>query len=216
MLGFNENTRGLNPDHRLFAYTATLVAFLVIVTLLIGATTVQQLIAGAICIVIIYFSSKIAIPAEERKQTTIRYSIRALRITAIAVLSTPVIKSTLSEYYPQNEGIQKFFSFYQPEIGIAVLGLVAVAHIILVSSLRDNTTLGRIDVSIRKEFPDLNFLERFEIFYEEIKSHLYVLDSELRWNVQNFVPLDAEVEILNENGRTTKVTDLITALRKAR
>ena len=48
-----------------------------------------------------------------------------------------------------------------------------------------------------------------------LQNELGKLDIEIQWSPMNFTPLDAEVEIRSEDRRVKKITDLLTAIKKA-
>lgn len=210
-------SREMTGAQRLFAYVVTIAALMLIFVFFSKNDYVVKSVVALFCFALVFLTTTVVVPAEERKQRTIRFSTRVLMTVALAILSGFFwVPELVSFVAPENVLAQEIAKIAQPNNAAMVLAAVLIGHLALVYLMRDRTAMGRVQKPIEEEFRDLHFSERLQIFCEELKSDLLVLDRDLRWNVTHFVPLDAEVEIISRQRRSRKVMDLLHALKQIR
>ena len=218
---FEKQLNQMTGAQRLFAYVVAITAMLLIFGLFSTQGYFEKFIILVICLALVFAGSTVAVPAEERKQRTIRYSTWALMTVALAVLSGPIwiptivtILEAFPHLSPSISSLVAKLGLIDTGHGAAVLAVLFLAHLALIYFTGRPSSLGKLQEPIQEEFRDPNFSERFSIFCEELKTNIQLLDRDLRWNISHFVPIDADVEIISEQVRSKKTFDLLQALNK--
>lgn len=206
----------LSGGQRLFAYVVTIAFAVLSVTFFSTDNFVTTIVISLFCFVLIFLTTMLVVPAEERKQRTIRHSTRALFAISLVALSGAWWIPLLPSILQFNDTLSSALTAYQPKHAVMVMVLFFLAHLALLFTSRDRTAMGRLDMPIEEEFRDLNFSESFHVFCEELKTDLLILDRDLRWNISHFVPLEAEVEIISKRNRSMKIMNLLHALKSIR
>ena len=95
--------------------------------------------------------------------------------------------------------------------GGTLLTIVVVGFLVL-RSLRDSAPMGEPARAIADVLPAVTNLDRLETLVHSLRHHLDVLDHATQWSADSYVPLEAEVQIIE--GRTTsrRIVDLLSAL----
>ena len=125
----------------------------------------------------------------------------------------PLVLALFIKYFPE-------LSYFMPPDYASpggVFGFLSVlAGIFIVNYFtRDTSAMKQHGTPLEKEFPEQDYKARLQKFREVLRDDLRNLDMETQWSPMNFTPLDAEVEVRSEDRRVKKITDLLTAIKKA-
>lgn len=90
---------------------------------------------------------------------------------------------------------------------------ILVAYLVL-RTLSITPAMGEPDKSISDVLPTVTNLDRIQILKQSLLSQLDQLDHVSRWNDANYVPLQAEVQILEGKASRRRIVDLLKALRR--
>lgn len=94
---------------------------------------------------------------------------------------------------------------------IALLTIITISAFVLLS-LRVTAPMGTPDRSMSDVLPEVTNLDRLKTLKLALSHRLDVIDHETQWSAESYVPLEAEVQIIE--GRTTnrRIVDLLSAL----
>lgn len=93
-----------------------------------------------------------------------------------------------------------------------VLAVVAICALVL-RSIRFTPAMGSPEGNIRDILPKITNFDRLDTLKRALIGHLDQIDSTTRWNDANYVPLEAEVQVLEGRSSRRKIIDLQVALR---
>lgn len=79
--------------------------------------------------------------------------------------------------------------------------------------MRDRTVMKEHSSPIEKEFPEKDFKVKLKQYVKILENELNNIDIETTWHDFYFTPLEAEVEVIANNKRQKKVTDLLKAIK---
>jgi hypothetical protein len=96
---------------------------------------------------------------------------------------------------------------------LAVSGFVTVCFVLLRNST-DGAPMGQPAQPIADVLPPVTNLERVRNLKRSLTERLARLDASARWNDANFVPLEAEVQVLEGRYSRLRIIDLLSALRE--
>ncbi|MDT7689117.1 MAG: hypothetical protein QOE46_1876 [Acidobacteriota bacterium] len=121
------------------------------------------------------------------------------------VLVDPLLKPLLAQF----PGLKL------PEVAPSIAGLVFLGGVIFVVNYfaQDRTAMREHSTPLDKEFPEKDYKSLLRSFSDALLEELNKIDRETNWSAENFMPLDAEVEVQSGTKRLKKVTDLLTAIR---
>ncbi|MCP4402492.1 MAG: NACHT domain-containing protein [bacterium] len=112
---------------------------------------------------------------------------------------------SLAEYHPPSEALS-----------YAILVFVLIGIFLVNYFMRDKTAMGTHQTPLEKEFPEKTFKQRLEGFCRVLSDDLQSIDLGTDWDEENFIPLDAEVEMQSGKKRSKKVADLLTTIKSDR
>lgn len=103
----------------------------------------------------------------------------------------------------------------QPDL-VATLGLamVWIAAITISVLTYDRSAMTKVSSPLADAFPEPTFQQQFLVLIGQLRAHLDQTDAETNWSHTHFVPLEAEVEVIREGVRSTKISDLYAGIRK--
>lgn len=144
-----------------------------------------------------------------------KLALASLGVALIVVLSNPkwkpFINSLLEPLFDKYPSLKDSLPVDTPSI--TALIFLAVVIIALNYFARDTTAMKEHSTPIDKEFPEKNYKNLLRLFCGTLLDDLNKIDRETNWSAENFVPLDAEVEVVSGSKRSRKVTDLLTAIK---
>jgi NACHT domain len=142
-----------------------------------------------------------------------------------------VLSSLSSMFFSYLQFRQKLLGFLVPKVNVEIretplwdstgvdpitlaiiVGTVVVAFLVL-RSLKTPSALGRPESKIAEVLPPVTNLERLDNLKRTLRDQLDQIDHAARWNEANYVPLEAEVQILEGSTSRRRIVDLLTALR---
>jgi len=105
-----------------------------------------------------------------------------------------------------------------PTLSTQVLVVLLTAFICFVAlwGLSSASPMGEPDKKIKDVLPSVTNLERLEILKRSLRDRLDRIDQATRWSAASYVPLEAEVQVLEGRASRRKVVDLMRALRSER
>jgi hypothetical protein len=87
---------------------------------------------------------------------------------------------------------------------------------IAISLTSDKTAMGKHESQIEDSIQEVKFKDRIKRVTESLSSNLKDIDIQTNWSALNFVPLDAEVELIRDGkSRQKRVTDLLKAIKSS-
>jgi NACHT domain len=95
-------------------------------------------------------------------------------------------------------------------LGFTIIGITIINYFFS----RDNSAMGMPINPIDKDITDRDFKSKFKGVCAFLDSKMQTLDIETNWSIENFIPLDAEVEIITNNKKKRTITDLLGAIKK--
>ena len=95
---------------------------------------------------------------------------------------------------------------------LVVLATVTVAYLVL-RSLQEPPAMGKPETTIEDVLRKITNLDRLDILKQTLRGHLDQIDNTTRWNDANYVPLEAEVQVLERRTSRRRIVDLLVALR---
>lgn len=126
----------------------------------------------------------------------------------------PFIDSLLEPLYDDFPSLKDKLPASAPSITVLVFLVIVI--LIVNYFARDTTAMKEHRTPLEKEFPEKDYKIRLKSFTSVLQGDLDKIDRETNWSAENFVPLDAEVEVQSGSKRLKKVTDLLTAIRSDR
>ena len=139
---------------------------------------------------------------------------------ALLVFSIGIVLSYKGWDGPWRALLTPFIKKYLPDIPILTQGVSAftlitsLAIVALVSFLvRDKTVMQIHKASMNKDFPQPDFKAKLLQYTKILANELNNIDIETNWSDYYFTPLEAEVEIISNNKKKRKVTDLLRAIK---
>ena len=104
------------------------------------------------------------------------------------------------------------------EGGLDIVSLAIIVAVVIIAglvlwSLQPRPAMGPPPDNIEDVLPKITNLDRLAILKTTLRGHLDQIDSATRWNDANYVPLEAEVQIIEGRSSRRKIVDLLTALR---
>jgi NACHT domain-containing protein len=96
---------------------------------------------------------------------------------------------------------------------VAIVAAVVIIAALVLFSLRTAPAMGVPENSIEDVLPKVTNLDRLNILKTTLMGHLDQIDSATRWSDANYVPLEAEVQVLEGKTSRRKIVDLQVALR---
>jgi hypothetical protein len=98
-------------------------------------------------------------------------------------------------------------------VSILVVVATVVVGFLVLRSLNKRPAMGKPDVSIEDVLPPITNFDRLSILKQTLKLNLDQIDTATRWNDANYVPLEAEVRIIEGRASKRRIVDLLEALR---
>ena len=150
-----------------------------------------------------------------------KIALASLGIAALAVLSGPFWKAHINQIVkPLLEGLPESIRatlLYSQSDAPSVIALIFLAFVIVTVNYfaRDKTALRIHPEPIDKDFPERKFTESLERYARWLGRELDKIDIETNWTDENFVALDAEVEVRGTY-RRRRITELLRAIRHDR
>jgi hypothetical protein len=117
--------------------------------------------------------------------------------------------------------INEYLKKHYPNINIpqnspsALFLVFAFAVIFIVNYfMRDKSAMNNHSASIDKDFPEIGFTQKLIKVADCLNFEIRRIDNDTSWTDEDFTPLDAEVEIISNNKRKKKITDLLGAIKR--
>ena len=127
----------------------------------------------------------------------------------------PIFNALLIKYFFNKETADLITAGYSSPGGLFGFLFVLMGMYIVNYFTRDTSAMKEHTTPLEKEFPEKDYKTRLQNLCGVLQDDLGKLDRETQWSPMNFTPLDAEVEIRSEDRRMKKITDLLTAIKKA-
>jgi len=175
----------------------------------------EMLSIAMFIIIILFITKSIWLPPNYGKT---RVRLLSLGIMSSAYFFYPfwqaTLKTLLINFFDQKTTDLITAEYASP--GGLIAFLLLLVGVSLVNYLaRDTSAMKEHPTPLEKEFPEKDYKTRLKSFCEVLRDDLRKLDIETQWSPMNFTPLDAEVEVRSEVRRVKKITDLLTAIKKA-
>jgi hypothetical protein len=152
---------------------------------------------------------------------TSKLALASLGVAAIAAISASQIDE------PMRKVLEHVLTPFPDPIRTALLakregaassiGLLFLATVIIaVNLIARKPTLPKSVTDSDAEFPRRDYKRRLAAYAKSLANELDRIDQEANWSDDQFVALDAQVEVRKSNARRRKVTNLMRALRTDR
>lgn len=195
----------------------------VIVLLCIGSTIwwlrsdQQQLaIAGIIIALILLLTAPIWQPDSS---TPGFFRVAVLFVVEMAALAYSIWQPVVNEWIKDFVAAGKMPAILQSspisQYPTVVFALLILTSWLIGKLLPDRSVMGRNRKKDGSEFMKVDFWKNRDKVCIALKAALEKMDEDTQWNVDDFVPLDAEVEIKSGSGKRKKIMDLLKAIRVA-
>lgn len=187
---------------------------------LVGSMVIVTLIAVAL-----FFTKNLWTPQEYRKPLLTNFSLGGFWVLATTLIANyeklkPILIPVISSVNPFISKLAKESEFFRGvRINVEFLNSLIVVFLVLVVFLvnyvfRKKTIVLPHPNQLNADLPDLKIKEKIRAISQSLKNELDKIDKETNWSDYYFTPIDAEVEVVSNNRREKRVTDLMNALRK--
>jgi len=191
-----------------------------IITLLLVFFTkgiLATVLIAVIIFILLIITKNIWLPDTYGKAMVRRYSLYIIfTITTFFTLGNHILQlfqekllnTIIREFPVLNENLN-----FVGQNSIVVFIFVLVGIFIVNYFMRDTTTIGQHVNPIEVEFPEKEYKQRLKLFCNVLYDDLNKTDRETNWSSDQFIPLDAEVEIKTNNKKKRRISDLLTAIK---
>jgi hypothetical protein len=209
-------------------------AFFLILVCILAATSIASLylsddlipriIMSSFVFLSLYLGFKIAKPSDTSKPDV---KIEILKVTSSACLGIiQFYQKTFIEYF---HAAAKSASTIGPldlaNTGIELQVIAVVAFLLVLVAMTivmymvlykytDRPAMGRPHIPIADVLPAVTNLDRIQQLKQALKYRLDRIDQSTQWSDVNYVPLEAEVQVLEGRYSRLKIVDLLEALRR--
>jgi DNA polymerase III delta prime subunit len=173
---------------------------------------IPTLILSAIIFVILFLTKSIWL-SDDHGKNILRYASLGI---VLLILAPYGFWNTYASAF-----INEFLKTYYPNISVpqnspsALVLVFAFAVIFIVNYfMRDKSAMNNHSASIDKDFPEIGFKQKLIKVADCLNFEIRRIDNDTSWTDEDFTPLDAEVEIISNNKRKKKITDLLGAIKK--
>lgn len=207
-----------NPGSR-FIFFIAIVAICFIVPAIVFYISYDlwlRVITFAVSILALFFGFRLA------SDTTV--SDNKLRLTVLTSTTSllflylqfrqKILWPFIAKFVPQAQTIPAWNEYSLDPVTIAVLILATVIAYLVLGSLRRSSPMGVPEARISEVLPQLSNPQRLKILKDALLRRLDRIDDETRWSDSNYVPLEAEVQILEGESTRGRLVDLLTALQR--
>jgi NACHT domain len=173
--------------------------------------TLQIVVCAAFCIFLFVFRK---LWLAEEVSSKIQYLLLTIGI-GLTISYTgwnPIFKEAISSFQTKYPEYKIFKEISSPLLLVGILLVISVVSYFL----KQNTVLKEHPSPIALEFPEKDFKGKLKNFIKVLTNDLNNIDIEINWNEYYFTPLDADVEIISNNGKKRKVTNLLRSIKKDR
>jgi hypothetical protein len=175
-----------------------------------------RILAFCISVFIVFLGFRLA------SGTTI--SDNKVRVTALSAISSLLVpylhsREKVLAFLASNSGIEiPQAAIWEggsiDVLTIIVLGTAVVIIYLVLKSLRSLPAMGKPAADIREVLPaKVTNFDRLHILKNTLRGNLDEIDNATRWSDANYVPLEAEVQILEGQTSPRRIVDLLAALR---
>lgn len=196
--------------------------FIVSLLICIPAILISYFLGGAVAMIailcfiifLLYLTRGIWLSKDHAKYSLIRYTVASM----VAAVSFPQwqggfsgwVNSLLAQLFPNNPYLVNSLTGASPYF---LFTLFTIFLVLVNYFLRDKTGMVKHMTPIDEEFPEINYRQQFQRFCRVIHKIIDDLDLESNWSVEDFTPLEAQVEIRTKSGRRKKITDLLYSIK---
>ena len=210
------NFKNLSDRRRLFLVALLIVIISLLITFFLLKIQ-HSIVLSIVLVIIMYFSKPIWLPENYGKTIIRKISLWLALSVASSYFFWPQIKSLIIEtilnvYFPATATDLANKIDYLPAIPLIFILIVIW---IVNYYMRDTSAMGIIDDITISELNEPTYDDRLTRVCESLKDEIRSIDIQTNWSIHNFIPLDAEVEIQKNNGRSKKITDLFSAIKKS-
>jgi hypothetical protein len=200
----------LSPKGKLLIVILLIVGIALILTYVTGGLLLSA-IAGLISAFLLFISKSIWLSEDHGKNLIRRISLGIILLLSSSYFSwsqfmVTILTPVLKKHFPTVN--------IPSNTPSTIVLLFAIIVIWIVNYfMRDKTVMRQHVKPIDEEFPEKDFKTKLDHFAKILRMELNNIDLETNWNDYYFTPVDAEVEVINNNIRKKKVTDLLKAIR---
>ena len=165
---------------------------------------------GILAIIVFTFLGK-------TKNTIRYYSLFIVFTVAVLVMQKPWLEQrfefVFSKYFPE----YTHKSFVVDNSFLFVMGFVLIGILIVNYFMRegDGTAMGIAQTPIDDIVPQSSIDDQIQRVIDSLNDELRSIDIKTNWSIRNFVPLDAEVEVITGNRKQKRITNLLDAIQKS-
>lgn len=212
----------MTGGQRLLAAVSLIAVTSVLVALHNGGR-IGALIATAVILGILWITRPVWLP-EGHGKTRVRLLSLTLSFGVVGLaLWQPIAQQLLESVWgklravwPTDWGTLAEQAPRLPEPSTQELAFLLAAIFIVNYLMRDKSVMQVADDRRDAEFPKREFQDKLKLVATKLKDDLDRVDREASWNAENFVPLEAEVEVTDDDRGDRRITDLLSAIRRRR
>lgn len=191
-------------------------AALSFILVLFSKGLVASLLVLVLVVSILFMTKPIWLPEAYGRAMVRRYSLQIIVVVATSFTFGHKIFIKLILYLQEQLNVpeQYLVSEDSMQMGILIVFLFVLSGIFIVNYLmRDRTTIGEHSKPIDKEFPQKDYKSRLNSLCGVLLDDLNKMDRESNWSSDQFIALDAEVEVRSKTKRK-KIAKLLNALKR--
>ncbi|WP_113653424.1 NACHT domain-containing protein [Pedobacter namyangjuensis] len=176
----------------------------------------------AICL---FLTKNFWTPKEYRKPLLTYFSVGGFWLAAVSLVTSlekiePIIKPIVIAVNPMVINLSKKYSYFSAvevnvDLIIALLLIILIIIVFIVNYVfRKNTIVIPHPNPLQDDLKDLDMKGKMKAISQSLSTELLKIDKETNWSDYYFTPIDAEVEIISNNRKEKRITDLMNALKK--
>jgi DNA polymerase III delta prime subunit len=185
----------------------------------------QGIIAATVIAILLLLTRNLWTPKEYRKPLLTYFTLGGFWVVATAfITSYEKTRSIVAPIiYAVNPLLNSFLKrsryFGNIQLTFELLNTLIIILLIVVLFLvnyifRGNTIVLPHPIPLRADLPDLDIKGKIKALSQSLQTELIKIDKETNWSDYYFTPIDAEVEIISNNRKEKRITDLLKALKK--
>jgi NACHT domain len=175
-----------------------------------------NVIATLVALGVLIGTSKSVWQSENHGKQVVR--VLSITVASAAAMSVGIWQNLLigflSQRFPQYKNLLSNLNPI-PWWG-SLIFLAIVLFMVNYFMSKDNLSMRINDRTIEEDFPDLSKDEKLIKLRNSLEASIRDIDNKTNWSVQNYVSLDAEVEVITNNKRERRITDLLKAVTKSK
>lgn len=209
--------QGMTNEQRFFLVLLTIFLLAIISSVLITDSYLAPSFFAVLLLVVLGISWRLWQPSVTPNRIRLYSLMVAMAVALTALVGRgwlqQIVDTVLIPLMNAKLGIALQAGAYSEWTFVPILVFVFAVILVVNWFTRDATAMGTHSAPLAAEFPERNYRDRLRLLCEELGDHLSRVNSETNWSHWHFVPLDAEVEILQGEAKRRRIMDLFAGLK---